>query len=1012
MQWALAGGPDISPRGSMSPILPESELLERFSRLSPEEQERIAQLLGASSAARVAASESGPPSPTSPATEAIRRIRSDLEAITLLSVLTEAEREELACRVAPVAFGDGAFVVQEGATDRDLYLLTRGAAQVRVNITGSNESRAIAELSTGDYFGEMALLLGEPRKASVVANGSVEVLRVSREDFDVLLRGRPGIADELATELARREVELQAAKRSGMALLESLSEPERTDFLRRGREEDFAPGAMLLEEGAEGDRMGVILTGEAEVRVRTEGGGSRQVAILRGGDVFGEMSLLSGAPRTASVLALTRVSVHVVDKADFNAFLAAFPDVRGRLEQIRMQREGGLAAIRSGIEEEESRRRQRAAETRFAGRIRRLFGLGVPADASRLQAAPSTRCASGRLLFEYTRPTGEDKPLHNMEIELWHVGLIDTFLACSRTARDGSFELWYELPDGTDAVDLELRIFETHHEFTRDGELKLSNRLIQTIPGDQNVKAERVSFGDHRIPYWEYDPSNPMPRAMISAQGDPPQSFPTARSLMMVKVVAPLELAMKKHILQEVLTGKAPSLEQIQADYPESYTVKLERERPGYTRGDEFFGERMLNGLSAGVWDRDDANPGWWRVYHHWNSYEQDGIHVLPNVDMRFEERDGRMYPVQITLHLREPGVTQAHAETRKHTLTPADGERWLAAKRIARVSATLSAELDNHLVTTHHNSEQYAIAAYRNFRRNPLRYLLFPHLKEVVLIDHSSDSFLLGPNGYVTRATALTEESILERIHQVMGTLDWKNWSPIQPICGTHRYARVANLFWDVVSQWVEEFFDEHLQGITEHWYEVHQFSQDLVEHSAPDFLCRYLRSTADGKPPQARAWFNQNERMDLTVPRFVVNGVPRAVQPVTQTNIALSSDIENMKQVCRYAIFHATFKHTWANALQYVDGGEVVYNNLGLRYGDNGVFAPESDHSTAPTPKHATEALWISFMLTYGVYGVITKNEERDIHPRFVELLESRRGEFAALDFDIDTIQSRTNI
>src|SRR5690606_31331374 len=113
-----------------------------------------------------------------------------------------------------------------------------------------------------------------------------------------------------------------------------------------------------------------------------------------------------------------------------------------------------------------------------------------------------------------------------------------------------------------------------------------------------------------------------------------------------------------------------------------------------------------------------------------------------------------------------------------------------------------------------------------------------------------------------------------------------------------------------------------------------------------------------------------------------------------------------------CRYTIHHATFKHTWANARQYDDGGEIGYNALGVRYGKNGVFGPESDHDIAPPPDRATELLWISCMLSRSVYGYITRNEDRDIHPAFVDLLERYREDFAALDVDIDTIQSRTNI
>jgi hypothetical protein len=69
----------------------------------------------------------------------------------------------------------------------------------------------------------------------------------------------------------------------------------------------------------------------------------------------------------------------------------------------------------------------------------------------------------------------------------------------------------------------------------------------------------------------------------------------------------------------------------------------------------------------------------------------------------------------------------------------------------MARVSATLETELGNHLGQCHLNIEQYAIAACRNLRHSPLRWLLMPHLREVVLINHSASSFLVRPKGYLT---------------------------------------------------------------------------------------------------------------------------------------------------------------------------------------------------------------------------------------------------------------------
>jgi hypothetical protein len=111
---------------------------------------------------------------------------------------------------------------------------------------------------------------------------------------------------------------------------------------------------------------------------------------------------------------------------------------------------------------------------------------------------------------------------------------------------------------------------------------------------------------------------------------------------------------------------------------------------------------------------------------------------------------------------------------------------------------------------------------------------------------------------------------------------------------------------------------------------------------------------------------------------------------------------------------IFQATFGHFWSNSKQYDDIGEIKYSSLGIRLGtpEHGILGPEDDPTISPDLKISTQMMWWSNMLSRTGYGFLTKNEEKDISPYFIELLEKEREAFAALDLDIDDIQSRTNI
>jgi len=369
------------------------------------------------------------------------------------------------------------------------------------------------------------------------------------------------------------------------------------------------------------------------------------------------------------------------------------------------------------------------------------------------------------------------------------------------------------------------------------------------------------------------------------------------------------------------------------------------------------------------------------------------------------------------------PLTAEEKNDKQKRTFTPDDGEKWLAAKRICRVSAGLNAELSHHFAGTHINSEQYAIACFRNLRMNPIAGLLKSFLRSVVLVNHTADRILVG-NGYITSACALTPKGIDQVVYKTMGTLDWKNYRPMQPISEAHTFAKASNLFWDVVYDFVSGYIDDpkNKEQILEYWFEIYCFSEDLVKHSVPFFLCNYLQNALlDGegklKGDGDSDWYIQNHRMDLSGDRPEVDGIKKAVSRITdkaEGEEVSNEDFHQLKQACTYVIYQATFGHTWSNSKQYDDIGEVLYCSLGLRFGDgpDGVMGPESDHSIAPDLTRSTQMMWWSNMLSHTGYGYIIADEDKDVPLGLRERLEERRKAFSDLNLDIDIIQSRTNI
>src|SRR6185436_11573075 len=113
-----------------------------------------------------------------------------LKRIHLFKGLKDEQVLEFAKELQPRVYKPGDIIFEEGEEGQHFYLINRG--QVKVLRRGPHgEQRLVATLVAGDYFGEAALLYGRRRSATVKADGEVEVLRLSKEDFDGLLRHHP-----------------------------------------------------------------------------------------------------------------------------------------------------------------------------------------------------------------------------------------------------------------------------------------------------------------------------------------------------------------------------------------------------------------------------------------------------------------------------------------------------------------------------------------------------------------------------------------------------------------------------------------------------------------------------------------------------------------------------------------------------------------------------------------------------------------------------------------------------
>jgi small-conductance mechanosensitive channel/CRP-like cAMP-binding protein len=145
-------------------------------------------------------------SPEAPAT----RLERTLRGIDLFRPLTEDELRAAAGRFRHLHYAAGERIIQEGDDGNSFFVVDSGEVEVQKTLGGAR--RSLATLMEGQFFGEMALLTGERRAATVVASTDVDLFTIDKGAFHDVLVANPAIAVEISAILAERREALSQAE--------------------------------------------------------------------------------------------------------------------------------------------------------------------------------------------------------------------------------------------------------------------------------------------------------------------------------------------------------------------------------------------------------------------------------------------------------------------------------------------------------------------------------------------------------------------------------------------------------------------------------------------------------------------------------------------------------------------------------------------------------------------------------------------------------------------------------
>lgn len=269
----------------------------------------------------------------------------------LLSDVPAAYFIEIAKVLVPQQLAPGQFIIREGEIGNSFFMIASGAFSVsKTDTTG--RVQVLATLHSGSVVGEMALIQSTPRTASVRADSYARVLEFPNEIAMKMMANMDRISEALEKFTRER---LLSNLMNTSPLFKPFTRTQRMDLLKHFHAYVVEPDTIVVRQGEEGPGLYLILGGEVEV-VRDHGTpGAITLATLTAPESFGEISLLTGSPTTATVVAARRTTLLFLARTYFLRLLEAVPEMRSyftQLAETRLARNQELQAMPNTEEEE------------------------------------------------------------------------------------------------------------------------------------------------------------------------------------------------------------------------------------------------------------------------------------------------------------------------------------------------------------------------------------------------------------------------------------------------------------------------------------------------------------------------------------------------------------------------------------------------------------------------------------------------------------------------------------
>ena len=238
----------------------------------------------------------------------------------------------------------GEILLEQGAASEHVYLVVDGRLRAVLD-HGTDAARDLGTLRPGAVIGEIVVLAGGRREATVVADTPTTVLEITAEGFEQLLADEPVVAARLAALATERLREAQFA-RQVVQLFPSVAAEVHDQLTSNAEWVALHAGERLVERGDRADAAYVVVYGR--LRVVDHDREDHLLAEVGPGELVGEMALIEGGTRTATLVAIRDTHAVRLRRDRLLATLKGHPDALLRIMQIALRRAGSVHRAQGG----------------------------------------------------------------------------------------------------------------------------------------------------------------------------------------------------------------------------------------------------------------------------------------------------------------------------------------------------------------------------------------------------------------------------------------------------------------------------------------------------------------------------------------------------------------------------------------------------------------------------------------------------------------------------------------